>query len=138
MRFNLEQGIRNKHFWAWRHASGSCSVGYIVRLVGAYERVAFKVYLESTHPYGTPQVHVTTSATGELIPYGKLLRSTSSQSVLSEWPLYRGLDFAHHSLFCEIVSAVRLLFEQADRRRAKRLLHDRLPSDMVSEIVSFI
>ena len=91
----LETEISDKRFWAWRHCTGSMSVGYRVRLRGAYSNRRFRVYIEKSEmrPYGPPAVHIVFD-NAELMTGAEMLKKQGDQKMaeLSQCPA-SGLSF---------------------------------------------
>ena len=144
----LETEIYAQRFWAWRHSTGSRSVGYRVQLKGAYERRRFRVYMERSlmYPYGPPEVHVVFDNAEQMTGEEIMRRARRPEdgraafTLVSQWAFFRPLPHAPRLLLEETVWAVYRMYENADRRSARRVLSARagLPEDMLREIVDFI
>lgn len=142
----LDTEISDKRFWAWRHCTGSRSVGYRVQLRGAYSNRRFRVYIEKSEvrPYGPPEVNVVfdnaEQMTGEQM-LRKAIRPDDDRAltVSSQWPLVRRLWNAPRILLDETIWAAYRMYENEDRRVARQVLsHERLPGEMLREIIEFI
>ena len=142
----LEKEISDKRFWAWRHCTGSMSVGYRVQLRGAYSNRRFRVYMEKSEvrPYGPPEVHIVFE-NAELMTGAEMLRRVRrpddgrALTVSSQWPLVRRLSNAPRILLEETIWAAYRMYENEDRRVARQVLrHEHLPDEILHEIIEFI
>lgn len=145
-KFQLEKEILHKRFWAWRHCTGSRSVGYRVQLKGAYAHQGFRIYMETSSRgfYTPPDIHVVFNNAVEISGAEMLRRAARPEdsnelTVANQWLLIRRLREAPRIVLEEVVWAAYRMYENVDRRRAKQLLSKtRLPEEMVGEIISFI
>ena len=98
------------------------------------------------YPYGPPEVHIVFDNAAQMTGEEIMRRARRPEddgnalTIASQWALFRPLPHAPRLLLEETVWAVYRMYENADRRWARRVLSERavLPEDMLREIVDFI